>query len=211
MSNVATYSAGYNNLFAGVQIKPGSISTIDAIVKKINAGKARYQAMEAKTNVPWFFIGVLHYMEAGNDFSRHLHNGDPLTRRTVQEPAGRPTTGTAPFTWEASALDAIKYKGLDKIKSWDIANMLYLFEAYNGFGYRSKGINSPYLWSMSNQYIKGKYVADGKYDANAVSKQAGAAVIMYRVLQQNNLLAKYVQAAAAGGTAIVLLVAAFFF
>jgi lysozyme family protein len=61
--------------------------------------------------------------------------------------------------------------------------MLYLLEAYNGFGYRPRGVPTPYLWSFSNLYRSGKYVADGKFDRNAVSKQCGAAV-MLRVLQE---------------------------
>jgi hypothetical protein len=33
------------------------------------------------------------------------------------------------------------------------------------------------VWSFSNHYEKGKYVADGKYDPEAVSQQCGTAVI----------------------------------
>lgn len=64
--------------------------------------------------------------------------------------------------------------------------MLYLLEAYNGFGYRSQFVPTPYLWSFSNLYSAGKFVADGKFDATAVSKQCGAAVMM-RVLQERGL------------------------
>jgi len=42
-------------------------------------------------------------------------------------------------------------------------------------------VKSPYLWSFSNHYLKGKYVADGKWDPNAVSQQAGAMVILRRL------------------------------
>jgi hypothetical protein len=47
-------------------------------------------------------------------------------------------------------------------------------ERYNGFGYRAHGINSPYLWSYSNQYHAGKFVSDGVYSPTAVSGQCGA-------------------------------------
>jgi lysozyme family protein len=67
---------------------------------------------------------------------------------------------------------------------WSLAHLLYRFEAYNGFGYRGRGINTPYLWSFSNQYTKGKYVADGRYDANAVSKQCGAAVLVKELAER---------------------------
>jgi lysozyme family protein len=45
-------------------------------------------------------------------------------------------------------------------------------------GYRRRGVPSPYLWSFSNLYTKGKFVADGHFDANAVSAQCGAAVML---------------------------------
>lgn len=205
------YASGYQNLFDTVKIKTGYTGIIDSVVSKINKGKIRYEAMQQKTGVPWFFIGVIHYMEAGCDFTKHMHNGDPLSRRTVQVPAGRPKAPLyPPFTWEQSAFDALQYEGLTTVKDWSLPQMLYLFEKYNGFGYRNKGINSPYLWSMSNHYTQGKYVADGRYDPNAVSKQAGAAIILYRVMEKNNILTKYLKTAA-GGAALLAIVAAFFF
>lgn len=65
--------------------------------------------------------------------------------------------------------------------------MLYLLEAYNGFGYRGRGVPSPYLWSFSNLYRAGKFVADCVFDPNTVSKQCGAAV-MVRVMQERGLV-----------------------
>jgi len=37
---------------------------------------------------------------------------------------------------------------------------------------------TPYLWGFTDKYMKGKFVADGKFDANAVSQQCGAAAIL---------------------------------
>jgi hypothetical protein len=68
-------------------------------------------------------------------------------------------------------------------------------ERYNGFGYRPKGIHSPYLWSFSNHYTKGKFTADGHFDGDAVSKQIGAAVLLRRMSEQ--------QVAVAGDTDII--------
>ena len=50
-----------------------------------------------------------------------------------------------------------------------MARILYRWEAYNGFGSRRQGINTPYLWAFSNHYTKGKYVADGKNCNTTVS------------------------------------------
>ena len=73
--------------------------------------------------------------------------------------------GRGPFsTWEEAAIDALKIKRYPP--EWDIAHIAYAFEKFNGFGYRSKGIPSPYLWGGSNIQRPGKYVRDGVYDAS---------------------------------------------
>ncbi len=204
--------AQYNSFFSGLIIKPEKINEVDTVVAKINVGKPIYQSIQVQTGVPWFFIGILHYMEANCNFTKHLHNGDPLSARTTHEPAGRPVSGKPPFTFTESALDAIKYKKLDKVTDWSVGNMLNLLEQYNGLGYRNMGKVSPYLWSYSQYYVKGKYNADSVYDPNLVSKQAGAAVIMYRVMQKNNILAQYIKTAAiSAGVLLIAAAAAFFF
>jgi lysozyme family protein len=130
---------------------------------------------------PWQLIGAIHHLEANCSFATHLHNGDPLTRRTTHVPAGRPAAAPADgrvYTWEESALDALRSKGWDRIAAWPTDRMLYEAERYNGFGYVGKGVNSPYIWSGTSLYSRGKYVADGKYDASAVSQQVGVAAIL---------------------------------
>jgi hypothetical protein len=125
-------------------------------------------------------------MEASFNFKCHLHNGDPLTARTVQVPSNRPSTGAPPFTWEDSATDALRMKKLEQISDWSLPRTLYQLEAYNGFGYRvgHPEVLTPYLWSFSDHYKQGKYVADGKFSPTAVSKQCGAAVILRRMAER---------------------------
>jgi hypothetical protein len=120
-------------------------------------------------------------MECSCSFNKHLHNGDPLAGRTVRVPRGYPKKGNPPFSFFDSAVDALNVEGFTQWPDWSISGMLYCFERYNGFGYRKKNINSPYLWSGSNQYSKGKYVKDGVYDPQAVSSQIGTAVILRRL------------------------------
>lgn len=134
--------------------------------------------------MPWPFVGILHAMEGGFNFTTHLHNGDPLARRTVQVPQNRPPTGQPPFTWRDSARDALQMKGYDKVSDWSVPHMLYLWEKYNGLGYRPRGVPSPYLWSFSTIYTSGKYVADGRFDSGAVSRQCGAALMLKTLVEQ---------------------------
>jgi lysozyme family protein len=43
-------------------------------------------------------------------------------------------------------------------------------------------VATPYLWSYSDHYDKGKFVADGKYNPDAVSKQVGAAILLKELM-----------------------------
>ena len=181
--------AEYQNLFDTCQIRPEAQAEADTLAGKIISNRGRYEAVGTPLSIPWYFIGVIHNMESSQRFDRHLHNGDPLTARTVQVPAGRPAGGNPPFTWEASATDALKLEGLDKVTEWTFPALLYRIEKYNGFGYRNRHpeVLSPYLWSGSNHYTKGKFVADGKFDPDATSKQCGAAVLLRRMADRNAL------------------------
>jgi hypothetical protein len=125
-------------------------------------------------------------MESSLDFRKHLHNGDPLTARTVHVPAGRPPDGEPPFTWEESAGDALRLRRIPRWDDWTVPGVLYQLEGYNGWGYRlyHPHVLSPYLWSYSGHYSSGKYVADGRWSDTAVSKQCGAAVIVRRMAER---------------------------
>jgi lysozyme family protein len=89
-----------------------------------------------------------------------------------------------PTDWVSSATDAITFDGFADNPDWSLPRLMYSWEGYNGWGTRSRGINTPYLWSYSNHYTKGKYVADGQWDPDAVSKQCGAAVILKALVEQ---------------------------
>ncbi len=174
----------YQHLFNTCEIPQRHYAAIDACVDRILAGRPRYEAVAQRTGVPWYFTGILHNMECSCRFNTHLHNGDPLTARTVHVPKGFPKTGTPPFTWEESAEDALRLKRLHNWTDWSIAATLFKMEEYNGFGYRRHGIHSPYLWSFSNQYTRGKFTSDGIFDPRAVSKQIGGAVLLRRMSER---------------------------
>jgi lysozyme family protein len=175
----------YQRLFDTCHIRPERAADVETHTRTVIQNRARYEAVAGPLRIPWFFIGVIHGLEASFNFSKHLHNGDPLTARTVQEPPNRPASGTPPFTWEASATDALQMKHLDSITDWSLPRTLYQLEAYNGFGYRLRHpeVLTPYLWSFSDHYTQGKYVADGTFSATAVSKQCGTAVMLRRLAE----------------------------
>ncbi len=173
----------YLNLYKSCEAKATHFSEIDKLVEKIVSNRSRYEAVAQDTNVPWYFIAVIHNMESSQNFSKHLHNGDSLTARTRHVPKNRPRSGQPPFTWEESAADALKLRKLHNIDGWSISRILYELEGYNGWGYRiyHAHVLSPYLWSYSNHYSSGKYIADGTWSDTAKSKQCGTVLLIKRL------------------------------
>lgn len=177
----------YWDLWLGCNMLPAKRAEAERIVAKIVKNEPRYATISKATGVPWYFIGALHSMESSCNFNTHLHNGDPLSARTVQVPAGRPKTGNPPFTFEESAIDALGYDGFIDEKDWCIQKMLYLAEKYNGWGYRGHNVPSPYLWAATTVQKPGKYVADGVWSDTAWSEQIGIAAI-FEVLREDYLI-----------------------
>jgi lysozyme family protein len=142
--------------------------------------KSRYQAVAAKTGVPWAVIAVIHERECSQDWTGSLAQGDPWDRVSTHVPVGR-----GPFrSWEEAAIDALvncaPYAARNK--DWSIGGALTQLEEYNGLGYEARGKPSPYIWSGTDQYIRGKYVRDGVYDPNAVDSQLGCAGLLTEMM-----------------------------
>ncbi len=175
----------YVALFNSCSIGQQHASDVKWCVGKLTDSDNRqlYTRVAEETCAPWYFIAIIHAMEASFDFHTHLHNGDPLRAQTVQVPSGRPPVWNPPNDWASSAIDAISFDHFADQADWSLARTLYNWEGYNGWRSRAMGINTPYLWSFSNHYSKGKFVADNVWDANAVSKQCGAAVMLKALVE----------------------------
>jgi lysozyme family protein len=142
--------------------------------------KFRYQAVAAKTGVPWAMIAVIHERESSQDWTGSLAQGDPWNRVSVHVPAGR-----GPFrSWEEAAIDALVncQPHAARNKDWSIGGMLTKLEEYNGLGYASRGRPSPYVWSGTDQYVSGKYIRDGVYDPNVIDRQLGCAGLLLAMM-----------------------------
>lgn len=181
----------YLRLFADATTNSGKTADVLQAANQILANRARYEQATATISMPWWVAGLMHMRESDFDFRTHLHNGDRLTARTVQVPANRPAanpqansaqppSAANPYTWEESAVDAIAHDGLSTWTDWSLAGTLFKLEAFNGFGYRMyhPTVLSPYLWSATSHYTKGKYASDGNFDANLVDQQLGVAPVM---------------------------------
>jgi lysozyme family protein len=186
MQLTADLRSEYERLFAECKTRPEWEGEVERFAFKVREGWAQYQKVEKATGVPWFVVGLIHGLECGFSWKQHLHNGDPLTAKTKHVPAGRPP-GDPPFGWLESAIDALKYDDFTSWTDWTLAGICFKLESYNGWGYRKlrPQIPSPYLWSFSNIYEKGKYTGDGHFDPNAVSKQAGAITALAWLVAQH--------------------------
>jgi|SRR6267142_5213205 len=153
--------------------------------------KARYLKISAATGVPWFIIAVIHEREASQRFDRQLGQGDPLGEVSTHDPKGRgpffnhPNDPPGQDAFYRAALDAL----IDcaphaaQWKDWSPGGAMTLLEQYNGLGYAGMGKPSPYVWSGTDQYHSGKYVADHVYDPNVVDSQLGCAGLVKAMMK----------------------------
>jgi lysozyme family protein len=148
------------------------------------ANKGRYLAIARSAGMPdiaWVFIAVSHYRESSQDFSKSLAQGDAWNKESVHVPEGR-----GPFkSFEEAAVDALVKCSpfAAKLRDWSIGGMLTNLERYNGIGYANKGLPSPYIWSGTDQYHSGKYVADGVFDPDKIDAQLGCAGLIMVMME----------------------------
>lgn len=146
----------------------------------IDAG--RYAAAcAASGGIPEEWAAASFEREASSNFALSPAQGDRWDRASVHVPAHR-----GPFaSWEAAAIDAYAIDHLNEVgaANWTWERACYEGELFNGFGYRAHGVHSPYLWSGTNHYARGKYVADGEWNAEERDEQLGIVPMMAVILQ----------------------------
>lgn len=186
------HKSDYENLWATCTIRLEHQGEVTALADRILSGKTRYEKVAnllvgEMPHISWWIIGVIHHMEAGCDFNRYQQNGAPVGQVSKIVPKG-----IIFHTWEESALAASRNEltGLDGT----IAKALAVLEGFNGYGYRlyHPDVKSPYLWSFTNHYTKGKYVeeedASGVFQVHwkpdLVSQQCGIAAILTNLKQR---------------------------
>jgi lysozyme family protein len=164
--------------FARAKIKPEWQASIDKTAKRLVADKARFLEVEKQDGVKWFAVAIIKEREAGADpaFKRNIAQGDPWNEKSTHVPKGR-----GPFpNWDAATHDALvdcaPYAG--RWHDWSIGGTLTILEKYNGTGYAARGLPSPYIFSATNIYVRGKYVRDGAFDPNYVDQQIGCAALL---------------------------------
>ena len=185
MVNIAALKAKNAQRWRSMSLDPARMAAFDSVAKRLCQPEAKsvYLRISQATGVPWFVIAVIHEREAGQDFTKQLGQGDPLNKISTHEPKGRgPFLG--PNAFFNGAFDALKncppYAA--KWTDWSSGGTLTLLEEYNGLGYAAMGVPSAYVWSGTNQYVSGKYVADHVYRSNVKDVQEGCAPIILRMM-----------------------------
>lgn len=170
-ANLARWSA--------CRILPEWLRILDTVSHNLFNAKIRYQTVETKTGVPWAIIAVIHQRESSQSWAGSLAQGDPWNRISIHVPRGR-----GPFaSWEDAAVDALVAcpPHAAHWDDWTIGGALTLLELENGPGYANMGRPSPYIWASTDQYVSGKYIADGHYDPYVVDHQTGCAALLQRM------------------------------
>lgn len=175
------YPGYYAELYSTMEILPKYASTLDWYKQRALKQKDLYTRSAnlventIKLKVPWQVIACLHAMEGSFDPAKQILNGEKWSRKTTLVPKGK-----GPWSsFETSCIDAFRESHWKGVDFTNVDSLLNAAERYNGIGYTKRCKASPYIWSFSNHGLgTGKYVADGKYDPNAISQQAGVACIL---------------------------------
>lgn len=173
----------YLNKFQTMKVLHSRLIETSDVTKKLLANKPYYDSIERDVEVPWWFVGILHYMEANLNMDKQILNGQPWKKSTRQN--GK-TFGPYP-SWHQSAIDALQNDKIIGISNWSIANTLRLAEVYNGLGYANRELDSPYLWAGTNHEIIGKFDSDGEFNEKLKSKQIGFAPILAQLIKLNKV------------------------
>jgi lysozyme family protein len=181
VTNIAALKIANARRWQEMKVRPELVATIDRVAARLAApdAKAHYAKVATLTHVPWFIIAVIHEREASQSWKANIAQGDPWNTRSRHVPKGR-----GPFkSWDEAAVDALTNCGpyAARWTDWTAGGALTLLEQYNGLGYANRSLPSPYIWASTDQYTRGKYVADGRFDARAVDRQLGCAALIFRM------------------------------
>jgi lysozyme family protein len=200
MADIPKLKARNAQRWHDMHIRANRIHEFDATAARLWApdAKIRYEGVTAAlagkgyVPVPAWFVAIVSEREYGGPphWDRQLGQGDHLDRVSTHDPRGRgpffshPGDTIGNDAWTRCCLDALIDCAPHAAHwtDWTAGGTLTLFEEYNGLGYANMGVPSAYVWSGTDQYVSGKYVADHQYRASAVDVQEGCAPILARMM-----------------------------
>jgi lysozyme family protein len=188
---VFPYRNEYQALWDTIAVKPSWNRQIDQRIDYLRRPDhwSEYVKLYKATGVPPQVTAVIHERESSGDLKGVLHNGEAIIgtgKKTKLVPAGH-----GPFnSFFDAGVDAYRKEGLDRFdwKAGGPARVAYALEKFNGFGYRKHGIPSPYLWSGTQHYVRGKYIRDGVFSRTHVDTQLGGMTLLKRMMDKDPAL-----------------------
>jgi lysozyme family protein len=171
----------YTALLAQMKITRGTAVEAAAhrLISFIDEG--RYKAGCDATQVPEIDAAASFEREAASNFRLSPAQGDPWDHVSVHVPRG-----IGPFaSFTAAQIKSYQIDHLDAVgaANWSWERSCYEWELFNGFGYRARGVHTPYLWAGTSIYTRSKFTGDGVFDANAVDEQLGVIPMMFRIVE----------------------------
>jgi lysozyme family protein len=202
MTDIPALEAANTERWGAMHLKAARISVFHETALRLSeaSAKARYQGVTDRLTelaatdpainpVPWWFVAIVSEREYGGPphWDRQLGQGDFLGAKSINVPQGmgpyldHPSDVTPGFdAWTRCCTDTLINTPpfAAKWTVWSIGGALTLFEEYNGLGYAERGVPSAYVWSGTDQYIAGKFVADHVYNPKYIDVQEGCAGIL---------------------------------
>ena len=202
MIDLTALEAANARRWSAMHLRGDKLQAFHSTALRLSApdAKARFQGVTDRLSelaasdpsihpVPWWFIAIVSEREYGGPphWDRQLGQGDALNEKSHNVPAdmgpylshfGDRTPGYD--AWTRCAVDVLANSTpfAAKWRLWTIGGVLTLFEEYNGLGYAARGIPSAYVWSGSDQYDAGKFVADHVFDPKRVDVQEGCGPLL---------------------------------
>jgi len=161
MVDLAKLKAANLARWSAASVTPSLIPTVDAVSHRLAAAKARYQTVEAKTGVPWAVIAVIHERESSQAGPPRWPRAIPgINRRsTFRLVVARSPHGRLPPRTRWRSVRRMPRSGPTGPSAARSA-----CSSNKTASATRRGIPSPYVWATTNQYHRGKYIADGHFD-----------------------------------------------
>jgi lysozyme family protein len=198
-------AAEYAALLAAMRLDPSRehelAARASAVLELGEHHHDEWAEVTGRTGVPRLWGLASFERESGSDYSRSPAQGDRWDHVSVNVPRG-----LGPYrSWGEACVAAYRLDRLDEvagsagvppaaartaaIPGWTWPRACYEGELFNGFGPRAHGRHTGYLWSWTNIYDGGKFVADGVWDPARRDEQCGMVPMMAALLQLDASLA----------------------
>jgi lysozyme family protein len=178
-ANFDQLAAEYRRDYATATVRPERVAALDQLARQLVSHEARYRQVADPLGVPWWILGAIHQLEHSGRWTTALDVTD-----RIDVPPGEPVPEgrILDAEWNASATRELRRQSFDRWRDWSLPGSLYMLERFNGFGYRSHRVATPYLWSYTTLYDRGKFIRARVFDPDVVSAQPGAAAMLKRLV-----------------------------